>query len=486
MAFVDLDNTVKLLEAYDSETAEIDVVHFKYTRVMQDLLPPGKAFTRRTAAVLTKLLAGLGMEFSRIQRGIYQMLQEAKPSTAYQTLGLWETLLGLPDCEEPTTLEGRRQVAAAKLAAAAGHTQEPGWWEGLFEGLGYELVDFFNFGGYVGDCADDCLDGIFPSEWQFVVWLLANHGDADELLECQVDAEQLLGMELQMHWMWDAVEVADPDPPVDLRGVATSQHGWTVAVTSAGGVVLRAKEFLSSWTAIDPGDPMPLYAIADAGGNRLYAVGDPGGALISSDGGATWSKETFASGELYAISRVDTDETDAIAVGEDGRIFKATADGGTWTEKTSPTSEYLYGVTRCQGAMVAVGDNGTIIRSTDQGENWSAVVSGTPDDLYAVSGWGLDVVAVGVDGTMVYSDDAGATWTALSNPTNQTLRGVVAAPTGRWTACGASGTVLQATEPGGPWTLQTTETTVTLWAAAFSALLGQAVLVGDDNTILRE
>lgn len=479
MPFVNVEPTEKRPPFFDADDAEIDVVHYKYKRAMLDLLPPGRAFTRRDGTVLQKLLAGLGMEFSRLQRAVRQVLRESSPKTSTRTLSLWETLLGLPDCEEPTTIEGRRKVAAAKLAAAAGHTQELGWWQALFKGLDYVLAGVDSFGDIVADCIGECDMGLFEDEWTFYVELLAGHGADDELLECTVDSEHLLGFEVKLHWSW--TKIAGLAGAANLRGVATSQTGWTLAV-GASNVVVRSKEFLTTWTTLPSPGFGSMRAITDAGGPWLVAVGPANaGCLRTDDGGETWDIVAFASDILHAITRSYEDTLDVFACGENGRVFKGSDAGSAWAEKTTPVAEDLFGITRAAGALVAVGNDGVVIRSVDVGETWTEMTSGTTQGLRGVAGWGDVIVAVGLGGVILRSADAGATWTSVDSPTTGNLRAVTASPTGRWTACGEGGVVLQSLNAGVTWAVQTVETTEDLQAAAFGALLGRAVLVGNGN-----
>lgn len=478
MPFVNVEPP-KMVEFFDAGGAEIDVVHYRYTRVMLDLLPPGRAFTRRPGSRLQKLLAGLGMEFSRLQRGIRQMLREASPKTATSTLTLWETLLGLPDCEEPTTIEGRRTVAAAKLGAAAGHTQEIGWWEALFQGLGYDLAGIDIFGDIVADCLGDCIMGLFDEEWAFYVELLTASGANDELLGCTVDAEHLLGFEVKLHLAWQVVPgLAGAG---DLRGVATSQTGWTLAV-GLGNLVVRSKEFLTTWTVLASPGFGDMYAITEAGGPWLVAVGAAdAGCLRTNDGGETWDIVAFGSDGLNGITRSYEDTLDVFAVGVNGRIFKGEVAGASWSEMLSDTAETLHAVARATGVLVAVGDDGTIVRSVDAGAFWAEAPSGTTAHLRGVAGWEDVLVAVGDSGTILRSTNAGVSWIAITSGATTNLRAVTAAPSGRWTACGDDGTILQSLDAGVTWSLQTVDTTGDLQAAAFGALLGRAVLVGTGN-----
>ena len=58
-----------------------------------------------------------------------------------------------------------------------------------------------------------------------------------------------------------------------------------------------------------------------------------------------------------------------VTVGNDG-IIVTSSDGISWTERTSGTTNNLYGVTYGGGLFVTVGDNRTILTSSD-GTTWA-------------------------------------------------------------------------------------------------------------------
>lgn len=481
MATIDLVVSIKAPEAFDTEGSQLDLVHFGYTRVLQDLLPPGRAFTRRPGSVLQRLLAGIGMELSRVQRGLRRMLAEAQPATSITALSLWETLLGLPECDEPTTLAERQEVAAAKLAAAAGHAQDEAWWEGLFAKYGYTLDEWKDFEQFFADCEGDCDLGVFGEYWLFYLWMVTTSGDKDAVLECHVAKEQLLGYLLEVHYHW--MQVPSLAGSADLRGVATSQDGWTVVVGLAG-KILRSKDMLTSWATIMPPVDLDLQAACSAGKSLLVAVGNSAGgngALYSDDAGVTWSDNLFSADELYGVTRVQTDSDDVIAVGEAGKAWLSANGGASWTQKTTPTATDLFAACCCTGAVVAVGASGKIIRTPDSGANWTEPTSGTAATLRGVAGLASVVVAVGAGGVVIRSSNAGANWSAVTSGTEADLYAVTVAPlTGRWTACGASGTILQSDDGGVTWTA-TTIASSTLKGAGCSALINQAVVVGSGD-----
>ena len=115
-----------------------------------------------------------------------------------------------------------------------------------------------------------------------------------------------------------------------------------------------------------------------------WAVGWEGTILATSDGGATWEKQTSGTPEpLFAVHFVDAQT--GWAVGWEGTIL-ATSDGGaTWEKQTSGTSRDLYGVhfVEVERGWI-VGTEGTILATSDGGATWEKQTSGTSRDLYGV------------------------------------------------------------------------------------------------------
>ena len=100
-----------------------------------------------------------------------------------------------------------------------------------------------------------------------------------------------------------------------------------------------------------------------------------------------------------------------------------------WTQRTSPTTQALYGVASSgPDTWVAVGDIGTIVRSTNGGLTWASVSSPVGDQLRAVSFNGSIGLAVGIAGRVLRSTDAGATWVEETRPTHKALYSVSFGP----------------------------------------------------------
>ena len=123
-----------------------------------------------------------------------------------------------------------------------------------------------------------------------------------------------------------------------------------------------------------------------------------------------------------------------------GGTILTSADGITWTSKTSGTTDDFSGVTYGNGTFIAVGGGGTILTSVD-GTTWTSRTSGPTDDFSGVTYGNGTFIAVGYGGTILTSAD-GITWTSRTSGTTNPLSGVTYG-NGTFMAVGNGGTILQ-------------------------------------------
>ena len=221
------------------------------------------------------------------------------------------------------------------------------------------------------------------------------------------------------------------------------QHGWAVGKSAE---ILATADGGRTWTRRK--SPIPsskhLFKVKAASPTTGWAVGDWGAIAVTTDGGETWedrslAKLTIVPGDrsdrnehlvLDDIVLYDVDWPDAqhgVIVGEFGTVLVTSDGGATWTRRSPETDKTLFGVhfaTTDEGW--AVGIDGLVLHTTDAGRTWE-VQHGNPNPatidelafndalknpgLYAVSVVGQTGIVVGDTGTILTSADGGRTWT---------------------------------------------------------------------------
>ena len=198
-------------------------------------------------------------------------------------------------------------------------------------------------------------------------------------------------------------------------------------VVGAGGTILTATDG-TAWVA--RASPTNALFRGVAYGNGVYVACGDNGALVRSTNGITWN--VVASGTTKSLQGVGFgkdfvtgDGAGAplepalfVVVGEEG-LLMTSADGLTWTLRTSGTTVWLSDVMYGNGYYVAVG-NTRILRSAD-GISWSFVTNNTY--FYRVSSCAGMFQAVGSGGAIWTSAD-GLAWTAETSNTTNDLRGI--------------------------------------------------------------
>ena len=224
--------------------------------------------------------------------------------------------------------------------------------------------------------------------------------------------------------------------------------------------------------AVTSGIPHEALFAVDFDGAHGYAVGAGGEILASTDGGATWTRETTPTRLSMLGVAVHGDR--AIAVGQMGMVLVRSADG-TWTEVQSGTQERLFGVDlNRNGTAVAVGAFGALLRSTDGGQSWTEVApqwvgifkdtAGRLGDFFQPSMYAVQLTdddrawVVGELGLVLRSEDGGQTWAVGHagesgvDGVDPTLFGLSVRADGIGFAVGQEGYILKTEDDGVNWT----------------------------------
>lgn len=218
-------------------------------------------------------------------------------------------------------------------------------------------------------------------------------------------------------------------------------------------------------------------------------VGHGGVILRSTDGGATWSRQTSGTNRILVDVQF-LDENTGMVVGQNGTILKTTDGGATWDPQISGTTEFLSAVSFVDAdTATAVGQNGTIVRSTDGGVTWNPQVSNTIRHLVGVFFTdGNTGTAVGWYGVIRRTTNGGATWTVQNSGTNQFFNDVWLVDRNHGTAvCGGSPTfpvipqIVTTSDGGENWFIYEPSTAGGFTAVAFVGVNFGWVVDGNGN-----
>ena len=122
-----------------AEAAIIARSQADHAQMLRQLLPRGGAWDFAPDGTFARMLEALAAEFARIDARVLDLLDEADPRTALETLIDWERVAGLPDsCTgEPDNVGERRVALVEKLTSIAG--QRPADFIDLAARIGYEI-----------------------------------------------------------------------------------------------------------------------------------------------------------------------------------------------------------------------------------------------------------------------------------------------------------------------------------------------------------
>lgn len=189
--------------------------------------------------------------------------------------------------------------------------------------------------------------------------------------------------------------VSSPDPVTGSVSCVISGTPLTAGEVTVNFSVTDMKASASagllSISISPPADPLDNWHLRNSlpVGNLLYDV-------------------TYGNGIFVAVGRNDIAHSGAIVT---------SADGITWTSRTSGNDETMRGVIYGNGIFVAVSNAGRIYTS-DDGINWISRSSGTSADLYEVTygngtflTFGSKAVPYGVSYVVILASADGITWT---------------------------------------------------------------------------
>lgn len=225
-----------------------------------------------------------------------------------------------------------------------------------------------------------------------------------------------------------------------------------------------------SYATKDGGITWELKSVGFGGARSIQFVNKQTGWLVGNDGrlykstdlGQSWTNVATAAGVSLSSAYFQT-ETLGWSQRYSGAQFAYTRDGGkTWTEMTLPNG--VASMRMGEQAWVAVGAAGAVHVSTDSGATWNAAYTGTATALNALAFSDAKTVwVVGSEGTLLKSEDAGAKWTLVRLPSsNGTLRGIRFANAKIGWIVGDGGLILATQDGGKTWRQQPSGTNMAL------------------------
>jgi photosystem II stability/assembly factor-like uncharacterized protein len=233
---------------------------------------------------------------------------------------------------------------------------------------------------------------------------------------------------------------------VQLNGIQANQLTLTAAQAPAVATdacpcaplaLRRATHFM------EEGPDKPFLCLLVLSPQKILAFGAYRMAMLSNDGGASWTDWS-----LHIYDKYSHNIYDAVTIGdvsylvaEEGLVF-ASSDGSNSYLPLAPTSSItLFGVLGAgDGSLIVYGVAGTVFRSTDSGKSWTAITIASQDDI--TGGRVLEsgvIILASEAGSVFKSADNGATFNAIAGITPVPIFDIQEAADGAMIAVGAAG-----------------------------------------------
>lgn len=218
-------------------------------------------------------------------------------------------------------------------------------------------------------------------------------------------------------------ELTTPDPLDTFNGVGFAEGTFVLASTN-GRIATSTDAVNWTYSAISPA--LTNFADAGAGPGGIY-LGGSAGAIFRWTGGVGTRLDTntsFASGNL--IFNDTAIFNGKLYLGTSVGTLYESANGTSYTERPTSTTNSLNSLTVHNGELFAAGGFGTIVSSTD-GVSWQTRISNnaalTTNAFNKIASVNGQLIAVAGGGVIVTSPD-GVTWTRRTSPSTATLRTV--------------------------------------------------------------
>lgn len=285
-------------------------------------------------------------------------------------------------------------------------------------------------------------------------------------------------------WISPASHATESIDHVELASdFETSGVVWAVG---DDGLFLRSANYGVTWTRLDSGTRGVINAIGRSPNGKMYGTSNAGIVYTSTNDGISWRRDSI---NVVGARFLDIDFEDngfGLLSTYDNKVLRTLDSGRTWTVQTIAASGVLIiGVSVDGSNALACGSGGKMYLTTNRGGSWSLKTSNTTDILYDVDLEGTRGIGCGEQGSIVYSTDGGATWTKATSGTSARLQRVGLAGTSAVAVIAAQGgSILRTTNGGSSWSSVTSGTTKHLNDIRFRDDK-HGLIVGDGGTILK-
>ncbi len=244
-----------------------------------------------------------------------------------------------------------------------------------------------------------------------------------------------------------SVQYNDENEDLELIRVhfIDDQTGFAVGGEFFGrtGVILRTTDAGQNWETITGEDWEQLYAVSFRDSQHGIAVGGyvfESFAVVTSDGGATWTEPDFDS-DSQLLDVVYVDEQNGWITNNSGRIFRTTDGGANWSGTVVENNESFVALSMLdnqRGWTITM--NGEVYRTTD-GDGWEKISEEidflSESVLFVNENDGFAATFNGV----FESTDGGVSWAQTLEIGFQTVKGIHQAPDGKIWAAGTGGRI---------------------------------------------
>lgn len=261
-----------------------------------------------------------------------------------------------------------------------------------------------------------------------------------------------------LNWAFDAQATPQVFGESRFQFTTNATVGWMLAPNL--GNILRSTDKGRTWLAPVQSIGFKLAGVRDfhfvdetfGWAITAFPFAGQGTVFVSTNGGMSWQSLQNTSTMTGMVSLRFADRSHGVAVGTPGVAWITSDGGATWRARPTGSDLAMARVTFADAQVaVAVGDGGTILRSIDRGENWSRIKSPTAQSLTDVRFVSSAVgYAVGWRGTIVVTRDGGLTWFDVSARAATTLLGAFFIDENTGWVFGENGAILNTVVGGRP------------------------------------